>query len=70
MQHEIGDAAGLIWRALDEAGDATTLPRLKQGTNLADQMLLLGLGWLAREGKVDLLRDRRTLKVQLRREDA
>lgn len=69
MQHEIGDAAGLIWRALDEAGEST-LPRLKQSTNLADQMLLLGLGWLAREGKVALLRDRRTVKVQLHRDGA
>ena len=48
----------------------STLPRLKQSTNLADQMLLLGLGWLAREGKVALLRDRRTVKVQLHREGA
>lgn len=66
MQHEIGDAAGAIWRVLDETGEAT-LPRLKQSTNLADQMLLLGLGWLAREGKVHLLRDRRTVRVQLQR---
>lgn len=66
MQHEIGEAAGAIWRALDEAGEAT-LARLKQSTNLADQMLLLALGWLAREGKVRLLRERRTLKVQLQR---
>lgn len=69
MQHEIGDAAGMIWRALDEAGEVT-LPRLKQSTKLADQMLLLGLGWLAREGKIALLRDRRTVKVQLHRDSA
>ncbi len=65
MEAEIGSAAGIIWRYLDEYGE-TTLSRLKQGTKLSDQLLLMGIGWLGKEGKLTLLKDRRTLKVGLK----
>jgi hypothetical protein len=35
-------------------------------TRLSDQVLLLGLGWLAREGKVTLVRRPRGLEASLR----
>jgi hypothetical protein len=65
MEAEIGDAAGAIWRYLDEHG-VTTLSKLRQGTRLPDQLLLLGVGWLAREGKLQLVRAGRTVRVDLR----
>jgi hypothetical protein len=65
MEAEIGSAAGIIWRYLDQHGE-TTLSRLKQGTKLSDQLLLMGIGWLGKEGKLTLLKDRRTLKVALK----
>jgi hypothetical protein len=65
MEDEIGGAAGVIWEFLDQHGE-TALNRLKQGTRLSDQMLLMGLGWLAREGKLALARQGRTLRVGLR----
>jgi hypothetical protein len=49
MEGEIGDAAGMIWQYLNEHGQ-TTLGKLRQGTKLSDQLLLMGVGWLAREG--------------------
>ncbi len=64
MEHEIGDAAGQIWRWLEEKGE-TTVTKLRQETKLSDQLLHMGLGWLAREGKIELVKDRRTVKVAL-----
>ena len=64
MEHEIGEAAGQIWRWLEENGE-TTVAKLRQETKLSDQLLLMGLGWLARESKIQLVKDRRTVKVAL-----
>jgi len=64
MEVEIGVAAGTIWQYLDEHG-VTTLSKLRQGTKLSDQLLLLGVGWLAREGKLRLVQQGRTMKVDL-----
>lgn len=69
MQIEIGDAAGVIWQFLDQHGE-TALNGLKQGTKLSDQTLLMGLGWLAREGKLALVRQGRTLRIGLREQSA
>jgi hypothetical protein len=65
MEGEIGDAAGMIWQYLNEHGQ-TTLGKLRQGTKLSDQLLLMGVGWLAREGKVSIVQQGRTVKVSLR----
>lgn len=47
MQGEIDNAAGMIWRHLQEHGE-TTLGKLKQQTKLSDQLVSMGIGWLAR----------------------
>jgi hypothetical protein len=65
MEAEIGDAAGTIWRYLDEHGE-TTLSKLRQGTKLSDQLLLMGIGWLAKEEKLSFVKEGRTTKVGLR----
>lgn len=64
MNAEIGDAAGVIWRYLEGHGE-TTLTKLKEDTKLSDQRLLLAVGWLARDGKLTLTQEKRTLKVRL-----
>jgi Winged helix-turn-helix domain (DUF2582) len=69
MEVEIGDAAGTIWQYLDERGE-TTLSRLKQQAKLPEQIVLMGIGWLAREGKLSLVREGRTVKVDLRKRPA
>ena len=66
METRIGDAAGSIWRHLEQHSEAT-LSELRQGTKLSDQCVLLGLGWLAREGKLSLVEDKKGLKISLRK---
>lgn len=53
MITEIGIAAGDIWHYLDEQGSAT-LDELVRFTKKDRSLLLMSLGWLAREGHVAL----------------
>jgi hypothetical protein len=65
MINEIGEAAGAIWIALNEKGEMA-MARLKSETNLATNMLNMGLGWLAREDKVQFSGSGKSLKVSLK----
>jgi len=65
MEAEIGEAAGAIWQYLDTHGE-TTLSRLQQGAKLPEQIVLMSVGWLAREGKLRLVKEGRTVRVDLR----
>jgi len=49
----IGTSAGLVWNALNEAATLGT-KQLKKVTKLKDKELYAALGWLAREGKIDI----------------
>ena len=53
MITEIGIAAGDIWHYLDEKGSAT-LDELVRYIKKDRNLLLMSLGWLAREGHVTL----------------
>jgi hypothetical protein len=48
---QIGDVAGLVWRYLDEHGEAT-LSKLVKEIEAPRDMVMQGVGWLAREGKI------------------
>jgi len=69
METEIGNAAGNIWRYLDKHGE-TTLAGLKQGAKLSDQLLLMGVGWLAREDKLSFAKEGRTMKIGMKERQA
>ena len=53
MITEIGIAAGDIWHFLDQKGNAT-LEQLTKGIGKPKELLLMSLGWLAREGHITL----------------
>jgi hypothetical protein len=65
MQKQIGDAAGIIWKHLDQHTEST-LSELKQATRLSEQLLLMGLGWLAREDKLSVVQEKKGVKVSLK----
>jgi len=65
MQAEIDNAAGTIWRYLNEHGEIT-LSKLKQGTKLSAQLLFAGIGRLAREEKLNFTTEGRSVRVCLR----
>ena len=48
----IGLVAGWVWKYLDEHG-AVTLSKLAREIDAPRDMVMHGVGWLAREGKVE-----------------
>ena len=58
MLDDIGITAGEIWHYLDENSEAS-IGKLTQELKQTDRMILLGLGWLAREGKLDTIKRQR-----------
>ncbi len=65
MEPEIGNAAGIIWKFLDQHGE-TTLAKVIKGSRLPDRLAYMGLGWLAREGKLKFVSDKKGLEVSLK----
>ena len=57
----IGTWAGLVWNALNET-DVLSLKQLKKITKLKDKETFAAIGWLAREGKVDV-QDRKSTRL-------
>lgn len=53
MITEIGITAGDIWHFLDQKGSAT-LEELVRGIGKNRELVLMSLGWLAREGHVSV----------------
>ncbi len=52
MNEEIGNAAGLIWTFLAQQFQPVNLSTLKKNVNVSSTLLMMGLGWLARENKL------------------
>ncbi|MBI5779384.1 MAG: winged helix-turn-helix domain-containing protein [Planctomycetes bacterium] len=53
-QHEIGKAAGEVWRYLDKHGNTPLEKVQKDLKNISKDLFQQALGWLARENKVDI----------------
>lgn len=49
----IGNWAGLVWNALNEA-EVLGLKQVKKATKLKDKELYAAIGWLARENKLNI----------------
>ncbi|MGQ9464740.1 MAG: winged helix-turn-helix domain-containing protein [bacterium] len=65
MITDIGFAAGNIWKKLKDEGEMV-ITKLQRRTGLPMNMFYMGLGWLAREDKVEFHREKRTIYVSLK----
>lgn len=61
----IGILAGEIWKYLSEHGETDEI-HLKLALNTSNTLLFLALGWLAREEKVAINRDKNSCRVKLK----
>ena len=61
---QAGETAGNVWKALSSAGPQT-LAQLKR-LNGSVELVGFGLGWLAREEKIELAADKKGLRIQLK----
>ena len=67
MLESIGSVAGAIWHYLENNNEAT-LTKLTREIGENERKVLMGVGWLAREGKLDFEQRKQgtyiTLKTQ------
>lgn len=62
----IGSAAGAIWNRLREMnGEGCSVSSLKKTREFTNDEVAAGIGWLAREGKIDVLSDGRKVVLRL-----
>jgi len=61
----IGKAAGAIWTHLHDADEPRTIAALKKIAGYTGDEIIAGLGWLAREGKVDFQVQGKKISVSL-----
>ncbi|HWB10739.1 MAG TPA: winged helix-turn-helix domain-containing protein [Pirellulales bacterium] len=62
---QIGETAGLVWRLLDGHGPLSMAKVIKESGAPRD-LVLLALGWLAREDKISIDAESRGRVVSLR----
>ncbi len=53
MVNAIGEAAGKVWKFLDQKGEAS-LNQIQKGTRGNPNLVLQAIGWLAREDKLEI----------------
>lgn len=66
MEEKAGELAGKIWEALNQGGEMTGKDLKKASKIRADKDLYLGLGWLLREGKINVTEAEKEVLVSLK----
>ena len=61
---EIGATAGKVWNFLHKRGESS-LSAIERGVGAPKQLVCMAIGWLAREGKVALRQEKRSLQLCL-----
>lgn len=62
---QIGSTAGAIWALLSQNGKST-LAALKKEIDAPSDLVLAGVGWLAREEKLEFTTSGRSVKLSLK----
>jgi hypothetical protein len=65
IKEQVGNAAGEVWRQLDQSGPQT-LAQLKKKLNGNSELLGFAVGWLAREDKLDILKEKKSIVLRLK----
>jgi hypothetical protein len=65
VNSQVGETAGKVWHALSSEGPQT-LAQLKKKVNGSGELLSFGLGWLAREDKVEIVSKKKSFRVRLK----
>ncbi len=65
MNGQIGETAGEIWDLLDSNGEVG-ISKLASEINKPNPVVYMGLGWLAREDKVNVVKSKKGTKISLK----
>ena len=66
MRETIGQAAGQIWHLLVNTSEPINITDIPKRTKLTAQIAYQGLGWLAREEKIDYIQKGRSILISLK----
>ena len=66
MTQTIGETAGKVWKFLHEQGEPN-LSQLKKGVKSDPTLILLAIGWLAREDKLLIQKKARFVTYTLKK---
>ncbi len=61
----IGETAGRVWKYLNSHGESS-LAGIEKGVEAPKAMVSMALGWLAREGKIQVKDEKRAVRISLR----
>ncbi len=62
---KIGQTAGLVWKFLQSHGEST-LTGIEKGVEAPKAMVSMAVGWLAREGKIEVKDEKKAARISLR----
>jgi hypothetical protein len=62
---QVGITAGKVWHLLNDSGPLT-VAQLKKKLSGEGEILSFSLGWLAREDKIDISQEKKSIKVALK----
>ena len=65
VQEQVGNTAGEAWRLLNQAGPQT-LTQLRTKVNGNSELLGFAVGWLAREDKLEIIKEKRSILLRLK----
>ena len=65
MNDAIGEMAGNVWNALNQKG-SQTVAKLKTALKADPFILDAAIGWLAREGKVEVSKAKSSITISLK----
>ncbi len=65
MIEKVGDAAGKIFQFLEKNGEVSVL-KIKTGLKMSSSLVCMGIGWLAREEKLNIKDAKKDVKVSLK----
>jgi len=65
VNSQVGETAGRVWHTLSSAGPQT-LAQLKKKVDGSGELLGFGLGWLAREDKIEIVPEKKSFRVRLK----
>ena len=63
VKPDVGEIAGKVWHLLNTEGPQT-MAQIKKKLKGTNELLNFAVGWLAREDKVDIIEEKKSLRVQ------
>ena len=62
--HQIGEIAGQVWRELAHV-ETTSVSKLAKSVDAPRDVVMQAIGWLAREGKINIIETSRGRSISL-----